>query len=194
MPENTKRLFVALNLSAELRGELHEATAALRAVVPRQGRWVPADNLHLTLKFLGDCPDSRVAHLEESLARAALASGPARLAIAGVGAFPNLRRPRVIWIGVEPDPKLELLQHEVETACAALGYQIEGRPFRPHITLGRTEDLERMQVRALARAAARVDFVRTFEAGTLDVMLSEPGAGGSRYTVLTALPLGGGRQ
>lgn len=194
MPETTKRLFIALNLSAELRGALHDATATLRAAVSRQGRWVAPDNLHLTLKFLGDCPVSQIARIEESLAGAASASAPARLGIAGVGAFPNIRRPRVVWIGVEPDPKLELLQHDVETACAALGYQMEGRPFRPHITLGRIQDAERTQLRALARAAARVDFTRSVEAQTLDVMLSEPAAGGSRYTVLAALPLGGGGQ
>ncbi len=192
MPESTKRLFIALNLPPELRGMLYEATATLRAAVAEQGRWVAPHNLHLTVKFLGDAPVSQVMKLQGSLAGAAKASAPVRLAIAGVGAFPNLRRPRVVWIGVEPDPKLELLQHDVETACADLGYKMDGRPFRPHITLGRLQAPERTQLRALARAAGRVDFTRTVEATTLDLMLSEPGRDGSRYTALAALPLSGG--
>jgi RNA 2',3'-cyclic 3'-phosphodiesterase len=192
MSELTHRLFIALNLPPELRYALHSATAPLRDAAP--GRWVVPDNLHLTVKFLGNRPEAELPVLVEKLSAVAQGAPPARLGLSGIGGFPNLRRARVVWIGVEQDPKLELLQHDVETACAALGYEMEGRAFRPHITLGRLTDPAPPQLRALGRAAAQVDFSATAEAMTLDIMRSDTGGGrGSRYTLLSSVPLGGAR-
>lgn len=188
MTQQTQRLFIALNLPAELRTELYDATRAVRDAAP-DGSWARADNLHLTLKFLGQRPASELDRLRDLVANAASGCPPIRLVIQGVGAFPNLRRARVVWLGVEPERHLELLQHDLETGGAALGYEVEGRPFRPHLTLGRLREADREQLRALARAAARVKISRTVEVETLDLMQSEPGTGGSRYTVLAAEPL-----
>ncbi len=188
MSEWTQRLFIALNLPPELRRELHDATRELRELAP--GAWTRAENLHLTMKFLGQRPTTEVEPLTDLIGDVARGFPPLRLALRGVGAFPSLRRARIVWIGVEPEPHLELLKHELETAGAALGYEIEGRAFRPHVTLGRLREAGREQLAALGRAAVRVKFARTAEVRTVDLMQSQPGQGGSRYTVLAAAPLG----
>lgn len=130
------RLFVALNFPAELRERLWAAAAPLRALeVPV--RWVPAADLHLTLKFLGETSESRLEDLGRALDRAVTGVRSLPATVAGFGAFPNPTRPTVIWAGVVSDPALELLHHAVEQAFGPLGFPPEGRPFRPHVTLGR---------------------------------------------------------
>jgi len=130
------RLFVALNFSAELRERLWAAAEPLRAL-DLPARWVPADDLHLTLKFLGETPEDRLEELGRALDQAVTGVRPLPVTVEGFGAFPNAKSPTVIWAGVVSEPALELLQHGVERAFGPLGFPPEGRPFRPHVTLGR---------------------------------------------------------
>ena len=190
------RLFLALNFPAGLQRAIFDGTAPLRAAAPGLA-WVAEPRLHLTLKFIGEQPDDAVAPLARALDGVGAAHGPVTMSLGGLGAFPNQRRPRVVWLGVAPDPKLELLHHDVETACAALGYEVEGRAFRPHVTLARVRPGRRSgggepdaaAARALADAAREVQFRGSAVVETLDLMRSELGAGGSRYTLLHAAPL-----
>jgi 2'-5' RNA ligase len=97
----------------------------------------------------------------------------------------------VLWLGVRPDPKLELLHHDVEAACAALGHPLSGRAFRPHVTLGRVRPrTEPVDARALATAVRQVHLRSGASVSTLDLMLSEPAPGGTRYVALARLPMG----
>src|SRR5947208_2449976 len=127
--------------SRELGLPTWDAPAALRQR-PEQlpVKWVRPENIHLSLKFLGDVEETREPELREALQRAA-GSGPEprplTLQITGFGVFPDYHRPQVLWAGVTPDPGLELLQHGVEQAFAPLGFPTEARAFRPHVTLGR---------------------------------------------------------
>src|SRR2546423_4236623 len=130
------RLFLALNLSERLRREIWEATTELRGNGPGI-KWVAEERLHITLKFIGEQPESAVQPLVDAMRRVGAGHLAPHISVGGIGAFPTFHRPRVIWIGVEPDPRLELLHHDVEIACEKLGYEVEGRPFRPHLTLGR---------------------------------------------------------
>jgi len=114
------------------------------------------------------------------------------LALGGLGAFPNLLQPRIVWMGVARDPRLELMQHDIELACATLGVAVEGRAFRPHLTLGRAKQTVSREAAVALRSAARAtDFRSTIEVSTLDLMQSTLSPGGSRYAVLDAAPLGG---
>jgi len=184
------RLFLAVNLPAAERRAIHEAIAPLRAAA-RDVAWVRAENLHLTLKFIGAQPESAVAPLRAALALAAAQAAPAPLALGGLGAFPNLRAPRIVWMAVHPDPRLELLHHDLEVACAGAGYELDGRAFRPHITLGRVrERIARAGARAMADAARGVHYRGRARAESVEIMASELAAGGSRYRVLASLPLG----
>lgn len=188
------RLFLALNCPPPTRRAIFDATAPLRTAAPSLA-WVAQPNLHLTLKFLGERPEAEAAPLARALDAVAAAHAPVAMSLGGLGAFPNQRRPRVVWLGVAPDPKLELLHHDVEAACEALGYEVEGRAFRPHVTLARVRPGRRGgqpdagAARALADAAREVQFRGSAVVETLDLMQSELGAGGSRYTVLHAAPL-----
>jgi 2'-5' RNA ligase len=183
------RLFLAVELEPRLRRALHEATAPLRAIVPGAG-WVAEDRLHLTLKFLDDRPETFVAPMKAKMEEIAARHWPVPIRLGGVGAFPNLRRPRIIWIGIAPAPKLELLQHDVEVGCAALGVEVEGKPFRPHLTIGRlrgTEDRE--AVRELARAARLVRFRADALVSSIDLVHSTLTSDGPRYVSLAEAPL-----
>ena len=190
------RLFLALNFPGDLRRAIGEATAPLRAAAPAV-HWVDESRLHLTLRFLGEQPPDAVRALAETLLVVAPAHAPLTLDLGGLGAFPSRRRPRVVWLGVAPDAKLELLYHDVETACGALGHGVEGRAFRPHVTLGRARpgrgrrgELEPAAASALAEAARAVYSRWTTDVGSVDLMESVLVPGGSRYRVVQAVALG----
>ena len=132
------RLFVAINFPAPLREGIWTASTALRdAGLPV--RWVDLAALHLTLKFLGSVAPQRTPEIVSGLEAATRQTRPFTLPLGGFGAFPSMERPRVIWVGCEGVPQLELLQHAVEVEMERLGFEVEGRPFHPHLTLGRVE-------------------------------------------------------
>jgi len=183
------RLFVAINLPPEVRRLAYEAAAPLREAAPA-ARWTAEANLHLTLKFLGEVADPAMAEVMERVRGVAARHPEIPLELGGFGAFPNFRRPRIVWVEVAPDPRLELLHHDVEVACASLGFEVDGRPFRPHVTLGRVKPAAPPgELRALAAAARGVEVSATCMVPTIELMRSELSAGGSRYSVLAALPL-----
>lgn len=184
------RLFLAINLPLDERREIVRATAPMRDAA-RGVAWVDEERLHITLKFLGERPPAEVEALGTAVRQALAAHRPMALRLGGLGAFPNLRAPRIVWLGVEREPKLELMQHVIEQACAALGYEVEGRAFRPHLTLGRARDrLAASDARALAAAARAVSYTGAVEVRTVDLMSSELLSAGARYTVRAAIPLG----
>jgi 2'-5' RNA ligase len=192
MMPTSLRLFLAINLPAAERQAIHEAVAPLRAAA-RSVSWVAADKLHLTLKFIGARPPEDADALRAAIAPAAARALPATLELGGLGAFPDLRAPRVIWMHVHPDPRLELLHHDVETACAGAGYELDGRTFRPHITLGRVrERLAANAARALAEAARGIHYRGRARATSVEIMSTESTPQGSRYRALASLALAGG--
>lgn len=183
------RLFLAVEFEQTLRRALREATAPLRAVVPDAG-WIAEDRLHLTLKFLGEQPETIVPPLAEKMSEIAARHWPMEMQLGGVGAFPDLRRPRVLWIGIAPAPKLELLQHDVEQGCAALGVEVDGKPFRPHLTIGRLRGTEdRAAIREMARAARAIRFRGDALVSAIDVVRSTLTPNGPRYERLAHAPL-----
>ncbi len=134
----TTRTFVALPIPADRRAAL----AALQREIAGEWpgvRWGDPEGLHLTLAFLGDLADDRLAEVGRAVATAAAGTSPFGLKIAGVGAFPDPRRPRVIWAGVEgPDlPRLDRLQKAVVAELRAIGLAPADPRFHPHVTLGR---------------------------------------------------------
>jgi 2'-5' RNA ligase len=183
------RLFLAVEFEQQLRRALSEATAPLRAVVP-DAAWVAEDRLHLTLKFLGEQPETLVDPLTATVAEIAARHWPVPMRLRGVGAFPNLRRPKVVWVGIEPAPKLELLQHDVEEGCAALGVEVDGKPFRPHLTIGRLRGTEgREALRQLGRVARQIRFRADAVVSGIDLVRSTLTSAGPRYERLARAPL-----
>ena len=191
---STARLFVALNLPADLRAQVHaavrQAAAPLVAAAPRAVSWVPEPNLHVTLRFLGERPEALVPPLVEALDRAASAVHVPHLEVGGLGAFPSLRRPRVLWIGVEMNVALAALYQKVDDVCATLGVPREARDFHPHVTVGRVRmgaavPLERLAAAVDALTSSR--WIMPLE--TVDLMSSELASGGSRYRRLAVARL-----
>lgn len=185
------RLFVALNFPAPVRERVWRAASPLReANLPV--RWVGADRLHLTLQFLGRVEEHRLADLEAALRAVGAEAEPFELRLDGVGAFPSLARPRVVWLGVEAPPALGRLQAEVVRETAGLGFQPEERPFHSHITLGRTRrGANHDRFRGLEEIAGRVELDARCRSESLELMESVLAPQGARYSVVSSFPLEG---
>ena len=184
-------LFFAIELSAGVTASLDAATEPMRAVAPDLA-WVDAHRRHLTLKFVGESPDEALPGLVAVADAVAASHRPFELALHGAGAFPNFRRARVVWAGVEAEPRLELLHHDLELACLDAGVEVEGRPFRPHVTLARVRTpLTPDEARALARAARKVAFSAAQDVAALSLFDSVPTPAGTHYRRVHAATLGG---
>lgn len=184
------RLFLAINLDADIRSGLARAAAPLQEAAPALA-WTDQHKLHITLRFLGEQPDHATARLADAMDGAAARHNAFSIHLRQVGAFPNFRRARVVWMGVEPGPRLELLHHDVELACDQAGFGLEGRPFRPHVTLARVRQRpDEDTMRQLSRAAKRVEFDAEGAVEGIDLMRSVTEQGVARYERLHGSPLG----
>jgi len=190
------RVFAALELPAPVRRQLAEVGDHLRAALPPGSvRWVRPDGIHLTLQFYGEVERTRLPGLEAALTAAAATTGPLTLALAGLGAFPNPARARVVWVGLSGDlDALRQLQAAVAAGGQALGFPPEARGFQPHLTLGRVnQPLRPPDQRRLADAlaAAQVPPGAPFRGETLSLLRSDLRPGGAVYTPLLAARLAG---
>ena len=132
------RAFIAIELPPDVRESLSQVGEQLMEQLDaRMIRWVPTENIHLTLKFLGDVSVRNLDVLQELIAGEAAQHKPMEFSVGGLGAFPKTRRPRVIWVGVEAPAELHTLQRNIEAQTARLGYPPDARPFSPHLTIGR---------------------------------------------------------
>lgn len=185
-------------LAIELDDAHHRALANLQAQLQRERaaryvRWVAPENIHLTLKFLGDVESSRLPDLQRAVAKVCASAVPFALKISGAGAFPNTQRPNVIWVGVSGEvERAARSAQEIDEACAALGFAREARPFSPHLTLGRVQRDAAMGDRQKIGAmivSANVGELGVLRVERIAMMKSELRAGGSLYTRLAALEL-----
>jgi RNA 2',3'-cyclic 3'-phosphodiesterase len=132
------RAFIALDLATEIRQRVDQLETLLKShLEDAPVRWVPAENIHLTLKFLGDVSVANLDLLQKILLAEASNFRPFEYSVGGLGAFPNAHHPRVVWVGVEAPAELDNLQRSIDNAMAHIGYAREERPFSAHLTLGR---------------------------------------------------------
>jgi RNA 2',3'-cyclic 3'-phosphodiesterase len=131
------RTFIALELPQSIHEELSTIISSLKKKVPAGIRWVPANNIHITLKFIGDVSKNNLAAIDQAVESITKGHSAFDIHLGNLGAFPNLRRPRVVWIGIQAPDTLAKMAQEIDQALARLGYPPEGRPFSPHLTLGR---------------------------------------------------------
>ena len=163
-PSATVRAFVAVDLPESVRTGLARLQDALRqgAGQDRGLRWVSPESIHLTLKFLGDIPQDSVDGIAEALGSVMADSPPFQLGFDELGAFPNLARPRVLWLGLKGDVAvLRELQKSVEDSLAALGFPAEGRDFSPHLTLARVRNGQRVDGRQVVEGCAPGEYLGT---------------------------------
>ncbi len=187
------RSFVAVEIPAEIQSTLARSTAPLQKALPKPlVRWVASQNIHLTLKFLGDVSPANLERLAEALQAEAVAHETFTMSVGGLGAFPTPRRARVIWIGLAAPAALMALLRGVEAVAARLGYASEDRPPSPHLTIGRVgqnvsgTDLQRIRT---ALEGATVGAIGTVHVDAVHIFKSDLQPGGSVYTHLYTLPM-----
>lgn len=182
------RAFIAIDLPQDILTRLDQVSELLRqAKAGMPVRWVPSTNIHLTLKFLGDVSDSNYPMLTEILVAEASTCRPFVLSVGGLGAFPNLRRPRVIWVGVEAPNETMILQRGIDAETARLGYQSEKHRFSPHLTLGRVaRNATARDVKDISNVlqAAEVGFLGVARVEEIHLYRSDLKPGGAVYTRL----------
>lgn len=183
------RLFAAIPIASPAREAIIELLSRARTF-DLPVRWVPDEVLHLTLKFFGEVAPERLDVIEEALGFAVQGTAPLRLELTEVGAFPGPRRPRVLWVGLTAPAALEALHDRLEQKCEAIGFQPEGTPFRPHVTLGRVREGQRLAPNALSRLLGPMG-PTSFVADEVALYESVLTREGPRYTPRLALPLTG---
>jgi len=177
------RLFIALPIADDVIAEL----ARVARDGPRDWRWVKPDAMHLTLAFLGEVEEGRVAAAERALRRGAEGAPALELAAAGLGAFPDQRRARVLWAGVAGDLRqLAALQTGIALALGSEGFELDGKPFHPHLTLARARVPQ-----PLPPSLDRAQRFGSWRATEVRLYRSHLGPQGPRYEVLAAAALGG---
>jgi len=188
------RAFIAVPLPDEILSALGGVQRTLSRNVPEGSvRWVRPKGIHLTLKFLGNTPLDRLPAIRAALNAVAMNAPAFTITIGGAGCFPNPRRPRVIWIGIdEPQGRLVRLHAAIEEALDNAGFPPEGRPFKPHLTLGRVNrrsshgDAARV---GEAVVGAAVNVLGQVKATQVDLVRSILKPTGAEYSTLATFSL-----
>jgi RNA 2',3'-cyclic 3'-phosphodiesterase len=197
MAQSFMRLFVALDIDPEIRQRIAQFLDGVRGFAP-DARWVSAESMHLTLKFIGEWPAERLDAVKDALA--AVRGRPTEITFSGTGFFPTPKSARVFWIGIQAGPELAALAAAVDAATSALGIESERRAFTPHLTLARTgsgrpqrmssdrrnPSFQRLQEKLAAMPAPAFGTMSPREFFLYESKLSPKGA---QYTKLHSFPL-----
>jgi len=183
------RVFVALDIPQEVRSAIGALERRLEPEC-RGARWVRLESMHVTLKFIGEAEDDKVARIQQELS-AVHSSAPVRIVFRGAGFFPNERHPRVFWAGMEAAPNLAELAGEIEQRLEALGITREERAFKPHLTLARFKSEEGLaRLRAALAGAGPLEF-GSMETREMHLYQSRLQRGGAVYTKLASFAFAG---
>src|SRR4030065_231616 len=180
------RAFIAIDLSPEIHQRLEDVLQDYRKQLDKVPiRWVPVLNIHLTLKFLGDVSLSNLNMLTDMIQAEVSNHHRFEISVGGSGAYPNIRQPRVIWVGVEAPQELNAIQNGIETTTSRLGYAREARAFSPHLTLGRvSRNITSQEVRAISQSLekTKVGFLGATCIDKVDLYRSDLHPSGAVYT------------
>ena len=184
------RSFLAVELPATVQAKIGKVEEDARST-SADVRWVSPGKIHLTLKFFGNIEESKVDSIAVAIQGPIGAAKPFHLSVRGTGAFPNLRNPRVIWIGlVDPEGRLAALQKEVEISLEKIGFEPEDRPFRPHLTLGRVKSNRGKEDLIRIVEGYREEEIGTFQVEKIVLFKSDLTPAGPIYTLLREVRLG----
>jgi 2'-5' RNA ligase len=189
--EKPMRVFLAIDLPDEVKEHIVALQQKLKFLLEGV-RWVRLEGIHLTLKFFGDIREDDIPGISEVIEGRTQQAAPMTLNTDIVGAFPNMERPRVLWLGMTGDiERLVTLQREIEAGLEPLGYRREKRRFSPHLTVGRAKS-SRGMIMGLSEAVTRENTYTTgeFTAQGLTLFRSELKPGGAVYTELAYFPFG----
>jgi 2'-5' RNA ligase len=188
------RAFIAIDLSQGILERIDQMSLDLRSRLEKVPvRWVPAENIHLTLKFLGNVSTANLEMLKEIMGNVVANHHECDISVGGIGAFPKTHNPRVIWVGMEVPQELISLQHNIEIETARLGYSREHRPFSPHLTFGRvSRNASSQDVRAIAEIldSYKVGFLGATRISSVYLYRSDLKPDGAVYTPIYTAALG----
>jgi 2'-5' RNA ligase len=187
------RSFIAIELPEEVKSGLQRLQAELKLPQHSFVKCVAPDGIHLTLKFLGNISSQKVAEITGVMEQASRGISPFQLQITELGAFPNMRQPRVLWVGIKGElDKLKAWQKRIDDGLAPLGFTKETRPFTPHLTLARVRDNcspedRRSLGELVMKTPLEVDYALTVN--SLNLMRSQLLPGGAVYSRLAEVKL-----
>lgn len=187
------RSFIAIEIPTEIQTVILRETKNLRQILKKWLiRWVPQENIHLTLKFLGDVSPANLDNLKDRLFQELHQIPAFDISVRGLGAFPNPRRPRILWIGVEAPHELTVISQTIESVASHFGFIPEMRPFSPHLTIGRVNqhasgnDLQQIRT---GLEHTDVGYLGTATVRGIHIFQSDLHPSGAVYTQLHTIPL-----
>jgi 2'-5' RNA ligase len=185
------RSFIAINLPDTVKRDIGEVVERLRPAAP-PARWVPGSNLHLTMKFLEEITEDQVLPIRGAVTMATAGFQPFDIKLSGFGVFPNERKSRIFWIGIEQGYEtLKRLSRNIDLAITPLGFAREEREFSAHVTLARFREPGPSD--RLVKAASRMPYQsNVIRVGSIELMKSVLSSKGAEYSVLESVKLTSG--
>jgi 2'-5' RNA ligase len=194
---DSKRVFIAIEINPEIRHKLDEFILQLKVNKIKSVRWVPIDNIHLTLKFIGEIDINREEQIIQVLKKVTLGQKPFTVEVCGSGVFPNIRKPRVIWVGIKAPLNLAKLHQELDQDLSILGLPPEKGEFTPHLTIARiSQNSTETEYQILAHALSRIqaDLMGAFPVKSVALFQSILSPAGAVYHALARINFGDSRQ
>jgi len=186
----TLRCFIAIEIPETIRRSIDDSITALKKS-GAEVKWVARENIHLTVQFLGETEESLIPKIKEALDKKLSPYSPFYIRICDVGCFPDRKRPRVIWVGVEESRPLMDLYKDIADAMEGFGYNQEEKAFTPHITIGRVKSGRNMRELLMRLDEVRATRFSDFEVMNITLMKSELKPSGAKYYSLAEIPFGG---
>ena len=187
------RAFIAIDLPPDVQDCLEQVSTQLKEQLGEKSvRWVPIPNIHLTLKFLGDVSVNNLDTLKDILSAEAGLQKPMEFSVGRLGAFPKIRQPRVVWVGIEAPQELISFQRNIEARASKVGYPIDKREFFPHLTIGRvSRNASPDEAREIGNvlSASKIGFLGVTRVQAVHLFKSELLPTGAVYTKMFTAPI-----
>lgn len=186
------RAFIAIEIPEEIKKELASIRDELKKNLGKVSNisWAKPETTHLTLKFLGDVPEEKIKTIEEALRLSAAGIKAFNISITGIGCFPNLENPRVLWAGTQESAEIKNLHAAIEDSLHAVGFEKEEKPFKPHLTLARIKNQAEGRKISKAIKELKTDIKADFTADSVILFKSELHLKGAVHTPLAKIILG----
>ncbi len=184
------RCFIAIELPEAVKSTLSGIEEDLKKS-KADVRWVKPDNIHLTLKFFGNIEEKKTEKIIEIMENICNQYAPFTIEIKGMGTFPNIKSPRVLWVGIEGNDTLKTLQKEIENKMESIGFEREDRAFTAHLTLGRfRSSIEKEGLLKAVKLHEKDTFVGSINVQSLSLIRSDLHPEGARYSKIIDISLG----
>lgn len=183
------RCFISVELPEELKKNIYVYIEKLKAA-GADVKWIRPENLHLTLKFLGATMEELLKDINERLLFVSKSRERFYLQVSGAGAFPNMKYPRVIWLGVHDSNEIAKLQRDIDESMAELGFERDDKQFTPHLTIGRVISLRSKDALMKELATLKEVYFGKIEVSNITLMKSELKPGGAEHFKLSEIPIG----